>query len=65
MTCSAESCMECQMKPPITLLRRAVKNWNSEYADKELNRRNQQAWLRAVQRLGDKWLLAQPVKKEA
>lgn len=49
----------------VRLLRRAVKNWTSDLVDRETNRRNQQAWLRAVQMLGDKWLLAKPIAKEA
>lgn len=48
----------------ISLLRQAVRIWRSEYATKEINRRNQVAWLRAVEKLGDKWLLARPVNKE-
>lgn len=34
--------------------------------NQRLDRRNQLAWIRAVRRLGDKWLLAQHVpRKEA
>jgi hypothetical protein len=29
--------------------------------DRRLDRRNQRAWVGAVRRLGDKWLLAVPV----
>lgn len=49
----------------ISLLRRAVKNWRSEYVSQEVNRANQRAWLKAVAMLGDKWLLARPKRKEA
>lgn len=52
-------------KPDLTLLRRAVKNWTSEYVPREVNRANRLAWIKAVQALGDKWLLARPVKKES
>lgn len=53
------------MKERIPMLRRAVRLFNSEYVSKEQNRANRIAWLRAVQMLGDKWLLAQPVSKES
>lgn len=53
------------MTCPIPLMRRAVRLFNSEYATRELNRANRIAWLRAVHKLGDRWLLAEPINKEA
>lgn len=40
------------------LLSMARRLWNYDVASRELNRRNQLLWARAVHRLGDKWLLA-------
>jgi hypothetical protein len=48
----------------LTLLRRAVRLFNSEYVPREVNRANRIAWIRSVQMLGDKWLLARPIAKE-
>jgi len=38
------------------LLKMARRLWNT--GDRRLDRRNQLEWVRAVHRLGDKWLLA-------
>jgi hypothetical protein len=38
------------------ILRRARALWAS--GDRRLDRHNQRAWVRAIRRLGDKWLLA-------
>ena len=38
------------------ILRRARALWAS--GDRRLDRHNQRAWVRALRRLGDKWLLA-------
>lgn len=32
-------------------------------ASKEINRHNQRAWVRSLRFLGDKWLLAKPVRR--
>lgn len=48
-----------------TLLKRSRILWNSDLASPALNRVNQLKWARAVQQLGDKWLLAQMVSKKA
>ena len=48
----------------ISLMRRAIRLYCSEYVSPEINRANRIAWLRAVERLGDRWLLAQPVQKQ-
>lgn len=42
-------------------LRRVRRMFNSEYVSREINRANQRAWVRSVRRLGNQWLLAQPV----
>lgn len=46
-----------------TLLRRAIRNWTSPMVPRAINRANQRKWIEAVQRLGDKWLLAQPLER--
>lgn len=51
------------MKPSVSLLRRAVRLFNSEYVPREVNRANRIAWLRSVHMLGDKWLLAEPINQ--
>jgi hypothetical protein len=38
------------------ILRRARALWAS--GDRRMDRHNQRAWVRAIRRLGDKWLLA-------
>lgn len=45
------------------LLRRARELWNVDYAPPEINRRNRHHWVRAVNRLGDKWLLAKQIDR--
>lgn len=50
---------------PLGLMRRAVRLFNSQYVSREVNKANRIAWLRAVHRLGDRWLLAEPINKEA
>lgn len=40
------------------LIRRAQKLWSSPTVPPEMNRANKKKWLRAVIRLGDRWLLA-------
>lgn len=47
----------------INLMRRAVRLFNSEYASREINRHNRIAWLRSVEALGNKWLLAEPIRR--
>lgn len=43
------------------LLRMAVRLWNSPHVPKEVNRHNQRQWLKSIEFLGDKWLLAKKV----
>lgn len=46
------------------LLKTTRKLWNVEYMPREINRSNQLKWAQAVQKLGDKWLLAKKVAKK-
>lgn len=46
------------------LLRHAVKLWRVPHVPKEINRANARKWVAAVERLGEKWLLAKPVRRE-
>jgi len=47
------------------LARLAIRLYTNPLASKRLNRHNQRAWLRSVQFLGDKWLLAKKVQRIA
>lgn len=49
----------------IKMLTKARQLWRT--GDTRLDRRNQREWVRAIRRLGDKWLLAKhvPRKEEA
>ena len=44
------------------MLTMARRLWNT--GNPRLDRRNQREWVRAVRRLGDKWLLAVPVARK-
>ena len=44
------------------MLIKARQLWNT--GDTRLDRRNQREWVRAIRRLGDKWLLAQHVERK-
>lgn len=46
------------------LTRQALKLWNNPIAPRELNRYNQRAWIAAVERLGDKWIVLKKVQRE-
>lgn len=49
----------------IELLKTSRRLWQEmDYIPRELARKNQIKWAQAVQRLGDKWLLAQQVQKK-
>jgi hypothetical protein len=50
------------VRTPEQLEVKAKELWNSEYVSEEQNRANQQRWVEAVLKLGEKWLLAQPVR---
>ncbi len=43
------------------LLRQAIRLWSNPLVSKNVQRHNQRAWLRSVQMLGDKWLLARQI----
>lgn len=45
-------------KISLSLAKRAIRNYNSQYVSKATNRRNQRAWLRSISSLGDHWVLA-------
>lgn len=45
------------------LKRHAVKLWANPMVPRSIVRHNRRAWLRSVLRLGDKWLLAQPIRR--
>jgi len=46
----------------ITALKHVRQLWNTPYAPPGVNRANQLKWVRAVRRLGDKWLIAKPLE---
>jgi hypothetical protein len=48
----------------ISLMRHAVKLWQVPHVPKEINRANARKWLRSVELLGDRWLLAQPIRRQ-
>ena len=37
--------------------------YNNDMVPEHTNRHNQRQWVRAVMRLGDKWLIAKPIKR--
>ena len=47
----------------VQLIRHALKLWNIPYVSRETNRANARKWVRSVERLGDRWLLAKQVSK--
>ena len=48
----------------ISLMRHAVKLWRVPHVPREINRANARKWLASVRRLGDRWLLAQPIRRQ-
>ena len=46
------------------LMRRAVRLWSVKDVPREINRANARKWLASVLRLGDKWLMYEPLDKE-
>lgn len=48
----------------VKLLRMARQLWSVDLVPRSVNRANQLRWARSVVRLGDKWLLAQPVSRK-
>lgn len=47
----------------IKMLTLCRKLWSSPDVPREMNRINARKWVKAVRRLGDRWLLAQYVEK--
>ena len=45
--------------------RRAVRLYSTPWVPLHTNKYNRRAWLRSVNFLGDRWLLAVPIKREA
>lgn len=43
------------------LIKHALKLWNVPYVPREVNRANARKWIAAVERLGDRWLLAKKI----
>jgi hypothetical protein len=37
--------------------------YNNDMVPEHTNQHNQRQWVRAVMRLGDKWLIAKPIKR--
>jgi len=47
----------------IQLIRHALRLWNVPHVPRETNRANARKWVRSVERLGDRWLLASKVRR--
>ncbi len=47
----------------IQLIRHALRLWNVPHVSRETNRANARKWVASVERLGDRWLLAQKVRR--
>ena len=48
----------------IQLARRAVRLFSTDYVSLRTNKHNRRMWLKSVDFLGQRWLLAVPVKRE-
>ena len=48
----------------IELARRAVRLYSTDYVPLRTNKYNRRAWLRSVQMLGIRWLLAEPINRK-
>ncbi len=53
-----------KQQTPMQLARKAVRLYSCDLVPKQTNRHNQIQWLRAIEMLGDKWLLAKSIPKE-
>jgi hypothetical protein len=49
------------MLKPEELRRKARQIYNNDMVPEHINRHNQRKWVRAVLRLGDRWLVANPI----
>lgn len=47
----------------LQLVKHALRLWNVPYVPRETNRANARKWIRSVQLLGDKWLLAKKIER--
>lgn len=48
----------------VQMIRRAIRLWSGS-TSKRVNRHNQRQWLKSVEFLGDRWLLARQVTRKA
>lgn len=49
------------MLTPEQLRKKARQIYNNDMVPENINRHNQRKWVRAVLRLGDRWLIAKPI----
>jgi len=49
----------------VQLIKHALKLWNVPHVPREINRANARKWVKSVERLGDRWLLATQVRRIA
>jgi len=47
----------------LQLVKHALRLWKVPHVDKQTNRSNARKWLRSVELLGDRWLLAKKVQR--
>lgn len=47
----------------VQLIKHALRLWKVPYVPRETNRANARKWIRSVQLLGDKWLLAKKIER--
>ena len=49
----------------VQLIKHALKLWNVPNVPREINRANARKWVKSVEQLGDRWLLATKVRRIA
>ena len=47
----------------VQLIKHALKLWNVPHVPREINRANARKWVKSVERLGDRWLVATKVRR--
>lgn len=47
----------------LELVKHALRLWNVPHVSRETNRANARKWIKSVDRLGDRWLLAKKVQR--
>jgi hypothetical protein len=47
----------------LQLVKHALRLWNVPHVPREVNRSNARKWLRSVELLGERWLLAKKVQR--